>query len=462
MNEIDKNDIGIILKISKKYGCPGKKEISSIYRLQNEQRIFKGKIGDRYLERLKKIYDFNAHNGKCVICCKDTAIDGIICYTCHISVESAFNHSKEDVNYINMKTSSAIKNSTHSKLLCMGSICGVIVILLLVGLFCINKFMYINDLKEHVADPQIISSPEVRVVNDFCKAVVKGDDTEAMKKVAFGKLLNDCPESILQHFGSFFDDRRATIDYIIMDEVKSNDDTYEDAIVHVLFTYSDISNVLVQTYTDFIGKYENTSLLEMSDEQFENLYLQYSAKEVPLYSIPKSEIEVGFYCIKNQKEGKWVIGNLPDELTQVITCNYEQAKESIEFYDTFSEIYDDYDISDLSDINENSYLDEFIYSQKAPKDGRYVNGYDVIIITLDNDYESGYVEIYSYSDEFGMDIWIDDGVMNLCSSDNGDYYYYLKTNEIGHEYEIYFGYDEIIVNDLSYMDGYYLDYYLQN
>lgn len=83
------NDISYVLRLTEKYGGPSNKVISSIFQLQKQNMMFKGEVGKRYLERIRKIYYFSEHDKMCVICQRNITVNGVICEECNSSLEKA-------------------------------------------------------------------------------------------------------------------------------------------------------------------------------------------------------------------------------------------------------------------------------------------------------------------------------------------------------------------------------------
>jgi len=156
-------------------------------------------------------------------------------------------------------------------------------------------------------------------VEAFCKALQASDDATLSTLMVDGEY--DADEAETNEFADYIKELNSNIKYKI-GESSVDKDTAE---VTVDFTYSDASQVIGETFTDYMSQVFQMAFSgeEFSEEKADQLLIDILSEKRE--SVELGEAEKTVVISLTKVDGKWLINSVPDEVMDVASGNIVSA-----------------------------------------------------------------------------------------------------------------------------------------
>ncbi len=181
-------------------------------------------------------------------------------------------------------------------------------------------------------------------VNNFC-AAMKAFDIEGMQKLVSEDLVGNDEMDL---FGDDSEEMKPLYDAIkewaskLKYSVAKSEVNGDEATVTVNFTYVDASEVIAATMEDYFMQVFALAFTDASEEDFDALLGTVLNEKIASVETGELEATVEFKCVR--KDGAWLIGSIPENLYDVVSCNIINALD-----DVMGGMFDDMDIDGFED-----------------------------------------------------------------------------------------------------------------
>ena len=163
------------------------------------------------------------------------------------------------------------------------------------------------------------------VVREFSEAMKKMD-FEGMSKAVKGNEYDpsvlDSSDEITKQLFDYMKTENAKITYTL-DKTEVNGDK---GTVDVTYKYSDAAPIVQATMGDYFTKALGLAFGGASEEEMGKLFLTLFTEKAKTVSAAQGESKVTYSCIKT--DGSWKIEKIPDEVTNILTCNIANSMSS--------------------------------------------------------------------------------------------------------------------------------------
>ena len=187
---------------------------------------------------------------------------------------------------------------THMKKICTVLLC----LLMVVGLHACGRSS---------AGPDSV----VRVFSEAMKKTDFEEMSKAVKGNEYDPSVLDLSDEITKQLFDYMKSENTKITYTIdktaVDGDKGN--------VDVTYKYSDASPIVEATMGDYFTKAIGMAFGGASEEEMGKMFLSLFTENAKKVSAAQAESKVTYSCVKT--DGGWEIEKLPDEVTDILTCN---------------------------------------------------------------------------------------------------------------------------------------------
>ena len=165
------------------------------------------------------------------------------------------------------------------------------------------------------------------VVKEFSEAAKKLD-WEAMSKGVkngnFDSSIMETEDEMTAQLIEFFKGEAKKITYTID---KSSVDG-DKGVVDVTYKFTDATPIVKATMADYFMKAMDMAMGGASEEDLGKLFFDIFKEKAKAESLAQTEATIQFSCTKDN--GKWIIDSVPEEMTNVITCNFAAATAQLD------------------------------------------------------------------------------------------------------------------------------------